>query len=68
VVDLGEGVVGHLLFTGVELFEEAVGPLHPAVVPLQLLLGRRGEEDEEPRRVGPVLLDDGVGVDGVAPG
>ena len=46
--------------------EEARRPFHAVVVPVEVLLGRRREEREEPRGVGPEAPDEVVGVHHVA--
>ena len=51
-----------------EAVEEARGAFHPALRPLEVPLGRSGEEREESRRVGPEAPDHVVGIDHVALG
>ena len=47
--------------------QEAVRSLHAPLRPVQIVLGRRGEEDEEPDRVCTVLFHDLRRVHDVAP-
>ena len=46
--------------------EEAAHPLDALIAPVEIALGRRREQAEEPRGVRPVALDERVGVDDVA--
>ena len=45
--------------------QEAIGAFDAAVRPFELLVGRRGEDDEETRGVGAVLVDQGLRIDAV---
>src|SRR6266566_510164 len=46
--------------------QEAVAALHALVVPIEVTLWRGGEEDEQPRRIGPICANHLVWVDDIA--
>ena len=56
----------HAVHEPPDAVQEAAHPLDALVAPVEIALGRRREEREEPRRVGAVALDEVVGVDDVA--
>src|SRR5262249_60876650 len=62
----GRELAGERVHQAPEAMEEAAHPLDALIAPLEIALGRRGEEAEEARRVGTVALDQIVGVDHVA--